>query len=197
MVRLLPKLFKSRTPDATERPPGRLQRFVQDVRGVAALEFAFIAPPFFLLLFSMFEVGLTYTADVVLQNAVSDTARKIRTGQVQSAGLTREQFREMVCDEISILLSCDQRLQIDVRRFTAFTGAGFTNPLDNDGNYRNDYKFEPGAPCDVVLVRAFYAWDPITPGLGDYMGTMAGGARLLQGTAAVRNEPFESAGPLC
>ncbi len=167
------------------------------MRGVAALEFGFIAPPFFFLLFSMFEVGLTYTADVVLQSAVSDTARQIRTGQVQSAGLTRQQFRALVCDEIKILLACDQRLQIDVRRFTAFTGAGFTNPLDSAGNFRSDYKFEPGSPCDVVLVRAFYAWDPVTPGLGDFMATMSGGSRLLQGTAAVRNEPFQSAGPLC
>lgn len=175
----------------------RLPRFLRDTKGAAALEFAFIAPPFFLLLFSMFEVGLTYTADAVLQSAVTDTARRIRTGQVQAAGLTREQFRDMVCQEINVLLSCDQRLQIDVRRFSAFSGAGFTNPLDTAGNFRNDYKFEPGSPCDVVLVRAFYAWDPVTPGLGDFMATMSGGSHLLQGTAAVRNEPFESAGPVC
>ncbi len=199
MLRLFSTLFGRRTTrfEGVASRPGAVRRFLQDVRGAAALEFGFIAPPFFLLLFSMFEVGLTYTADAVLQSAVTDTARKIRTGQVQSAGLTREQFRKLVCDEINILLSCDQRLQIDVRRFSAFTGAGFTNPLDEAGNFRNDYKFEPGSPCDVVLVRAFYAWDPVTPGLGDFMANMSGGSRLLQGTAAVRNEPFESAGPVC
>lgn len=197
MVRLLSSIFKRRKERTPERPPGRLSRFARDIRGVAALEFGLIAPPFFVLLFSMFEVGLTYTADAVLQSAVNDTARMIRTGQVQSENLTREQFRELVCEQINILLSCDQRLQIDVRKFTAFSGAGFTSPLDGNGNFRNDYRYEPGSPCDVVLVRAFYAWDPVTPGLGDYMSNMAGGGRLLQGTAAVRNEPYQVGGPVC
>jgi len=199
VVRLLSTLFKRREQAETRgvRPPGRLARFTRDVRGVAALEFGFIAPPFFALLFSMFEVGLTYTADAVLQNAVNETSRMIRTGQVQNGGFTKQQFRQLVCDNINVLLNCDQRLQIDVRKFTAFNAASFSNPLDGNGNFRNDYKYEPGAPCDVILVRAFYAWDPVTPGLGDYMSNMGGGGRLLQGTAAVRNEPFLVGGPVC
>lgn len=205
MARLFWPLGKKRAvkPAETARPAGRLRRFARDVRGVAALEFAMIAPPFFFLLFSMFEVGLTYTADAVLQSAVNDTARMIRTGQVQTAGMTRQMFRDEVCERISILLTCDERLQIDVRRFTAFTGAGFTSPLDANGNFRNDFRYEPGTPCDVVLVRAFYKWDPVTPGLGDAMKNMGrdsegnSTSRLLQGTAAIRNEPFESAGATC
>lgn len=193
---MLSTLFK-KGKSAQPRKPGRLRRFMRDVRGVAALEFGFIAPPFFFLLFSMFEVGLTYTADAVLQSAVNDTARMIRTGQVQSQSLTREQFRTLVCENISVLLSCDARLQIDVRRFTAFGGAGFSDPLDSNGNFRDDYRFEPGNPCDVILVRAFYEWDPVTPGLGDYMSNMGSGGRLLMGTAAVRNEPYEVGGPSC
>lgn len=196
MVRFLSGLFKKHK-RARPPAPGRISRFVRDVRGVAALEFGFIAPPFFFLLFSMFEVGLTYTADAVLQSAVNETARMIRTGQVQSAGLTREQFRILVCNNIDVLLNCDQRLQIDVRKFSAFNAANFNSPLDTNGNFRNDYRYEPGLPCDVVLVRAFYQWDPVTPGLGDFMANMGGGGRLLQGTAAVRNEPFLVGGPVC
>ena len=60
MVRVLSTLFKRREA-GSRRAPGQLGRLMRDVRGVAALEFGFIAPPFFLLLFSMFEVGLTYT----------------------------------------------------------------------------------------------------------------------------------------
>lgn len=181
----------------------RLHRFARDVRGVAALEFAFIAPPFFLLLFSMFEVGLTYTADTVLQSAVNETSRMVRTGQVQGTNLTRLEFRQLVCDRINIFLNCDERLQIDVRRFSSFSGAGFTDPLDASGEFRDDFRFEPGAPCDVILVRAFYKWDPVTPGLGSALKNMGSDAEgnatshLLQATAAVRNEPYESAGPTC
>ncbi|MFT3809940.1 MAG: pilus assembly protein [Micropepsaceae bacterium] len=193
---MLSTLFRKRK-SAEAGEPGGLRGFMRDVRGVAALEFGFIAPPFFLLLFSMFEVGLTYTADAVLQSAVNDTARMIRTGQVQSKHMKPEEFRDLVCGEIKVLLSCDERLQIDVRRFTAFGGAGFSSPLDSNGNFRDDYRFEPGMPCDVILVRAFYEWDPVTPGLGDYMSNMGGGGRLLMGTAAVRNEPYLVGGSSC
>jgi hypothetical protein len=198
LVRILGTLFKRRksadTPSAPRRTFGR---FIRDVRGSAALEFGFIAPPFFMILFSMFEVGLTFTADAVLQNAVNETARMIRTGQVQSGGVSQIMFRQLVCDNINVLLNCDERLQIDVRKFTAFNAASFTNPLDANGNFRTDYKYEPGVPCDVILVRAFYRWDPVTPGLGDFMSNMGGGGRLLQGTAAIRNEPYQVGGPIC
>ena len=179
---------------------GRVRRFLRDIRGVAALEFAMLGPPFFLILFSMFEVGMTYTADTLLQNAVNETARLIRTGEVNAANTTPEQFRRMVCDRINVLLACDNHLKIDVREFTNFSGSGFTSPLAADGTYRpdSDFRFQPGAPCSVVLVRAFYAWDPITPGLGEAMGNMNNGSQqLLQGTTAVRNEPFDRTRPVC
>lgn len=197
--------FHDRTPKAASpaerRQCGRVRRFLRDTRGVAALEFSMLAMPFFLLLFSMFEVGLTYTADTLLQNAVNETARRIRTGEVQSdPTMTAEKFRDMVCDHISVLLACDDHLKIDVREFTSFGGAGFTSPLTSGGSFRpdTDFKFEPGEACAVVLVRAFYAWTPITPGLGEAMGNMGtSGDHLLQGTAAIRNEPYQTSRPTC
>lgn len=196
MVRLMSTMFKRRG-NGAQREPGRIRRFMRDVRGVAAIEFGFIAPPFFFLLFSMFEIGLTYTADAVLQNAVNDTARMIRTGQVDSQDITDVQFRAEVCNRINVLLDCDgDRLQIDVRKFDGFGGAGFSSPLDADGKFRDDYKYEPGGPCDVILVRAFYKWNAVMPGLDRLMSNMKDG-RLLMGTAAIRNEPYIVGGSSC
>ena len=63
-----------------------------------------------------------------LQNAVNETSRMIRTGQVQSdATMTPQKFRDMVCERISILLACDENLKIDVREFTSFGGTGFSD----------------------------------------------------------------------
>mgnify|MGYP000865335128 CR=1 FL=1 len=201
-MRLWP--FHSRTKRSETRTApqkaGRAKRFLKDTRGVAALEFAMLGPPFFLLLLSMFEVGMTYTADTLLQNAVNETSRMIRTGQVQSdATMTPQKFRDMVCERISILLACDENLKIDVREFTSFGGTGFSDPLTSGGTFRpdTDFRFEPGQPCSVVLVRAFYSWTPITPGLGDAMANMSNGAHLLQATAAIRNEPFSTSRPTC
>src|SRR5438132_14309500 len=93
--------------------------------GSAAVEFALIAPVFFLLLFAIFETGMLFFADMTLENGVAVTARLIRTGQAQSAGMTQAQFRTALCRQISFPLSCSSsQLYIDVRSFTNFGGAG-------------------------------------------------------------------------
>ena len=73
-------MFRSwrQQPQSTERRKGLIARFWRSSRGAAAVEFSMIAPAFFMILFPMFEIGITFTADAVLQNAVNDAARKIR-----------------------------------------------------------------------------------------------------------------------
>ena len=127
-----------------------------------------------------------------MQNAINETARLIRTGQAQGAGMTRQQFRDEVCERINVLLSCDERLEIDVREFNRFADASFEDPLDANGHFRDDFRYEPGSACSVVLVRGFYAWSPMTPTLGSFLANMADGDRVIQVTTAIRNEPFNN-----
>lgn len=160
------------------------------------MEFAFIAPPFFLLLFSLFEIGTTYLASGSLQNAVNETARMIRTGQVQAVNMTAAQFRVQVCARLDTsVMPCDARLKIDVRKYTNFASVAQPSPLDAGGNWNGNYQFNPGVACDIVLVRLFYQWQTLTPGLGEALVDMQGGALLLQASAAVRNEPYT--GTIC
>lgn len=169
-----------------------LARFRRSTRGSAAVEFAMIAPVFFAFLFPMFEIGITFAADAVLQNAVNDAARQIRTGAVQTGGLTATGFRNLVCENLTVPLTCDDSLlKIDVR-----TGTSFGAALTDDGEFRDDYQFNPGGAGDVVVVRALYAWKPLTPYLGKFMQAMRDGDQgkaILQATAAFRNEPYDGA----
>ena len=55
----------------------------RDERGSAAIEFAIIAPIFFFLMFVIAETALVFIAEQVMDNAVFETARLIRTGQAQ------------------------------------------------------------------------------------------------------------------
>ena len=41
-----------------------------------------IALPFFLLIFAMIEVSLSFTAQQVMANATDDIARQLRTGEI-------------------------------------------------------------------------------------------------------------------
>lgn len=171
---------------------GFLLRFKRDKKGAAVVEFAFVALPFFLLLFAAIDIGLMFFASSTLENGIHTAARRIRTGEVASTGMTSAQFRTLVCNEISALLGCDQRLGLDVRVFDSFANVNFPAAVDQDGNLTGNFQFQPGNPGDVVLVRAFYVWPMLTPVVGEAFANMAGHNRLVQGAVAFRNEPFGS-----
>ena len=71
------------------RASRRSRRWRRDERGSAAVEFAVIAPIFFFLMFVIAETALVFIAEQVMDNAVFETARLIRTGQVQEPPLDR------------------------------------------------------------------------------------------------------------
>ena len=50
--------------------------------------------------------------------------------------MTEAQFRQLVCDRMSALLSCNARLMIDVRRFDNFAGIATPPALDATGKAR-------------------------------------------------------------
>lgn len=169
---------------------GRLR--VRARSGSAMLEFAFIAPIFFLFMMATIEVGIIYLGNFVLQNATNDAARQIRTGQV-TASSGAATFRTLVCNKISPLLACDSNLQIDVETFTSFGAATITNPINTNGTLNaNLNNFQPGTVCSIVLVRAFYTYPVATPLLTPFLVNINSTQHLLTAAAAFRNEPYNS-----
>ncbi len=161
--------------------------------GSAAIEFAFIAPIFFLFLMATLETGLIYLGNFVLQNATDDAARQIRTGQVAASGMTQAQFRTLICNGIAPLLACDANLQIDVETFTSFSAANITNPILASGGLDPTLNnWAPGGVCSIVLVRTFYSWNVATPLLALSLANMSGSTHLLTAAAAFRNEPYNN-----
>lgn len=165
----------------------------QGQRGSAALEFALIAPVFFILLMGIVENGVIFFASSTLQYATDNAARYIRTGQAQSANTTQAQLRTRICNDISPLLSCNSNLQVDVQAYTGYSSANFATATDTSGNLKTTLNnYQPGTACNVVLVRSFYTWNLITPVLSQFLTNMTTGKRLISATAAFRNEPFTS-----
>jgi Flp pilus assembly protein TadG len=172
-------------------------------KGSAAVEFAMIAPIFFVLLMGTMEAGIMFFAQSTLQNALNDTARLVRTGQTAcyttSGGncvpMTAGQFRTALCSEAGILLQdcAGSSLQFDVTAYPAgFGGASNSSPLNGSNNLPTLTNFNVGNPCDVVLVRAFYKWPVLVPGLDYFLINMAGNFHLMATAAAFRNEPFNN-----
>jgi Flp pilus assembly protein TadG len=160
----------------------------QDIKGVTAIEFAFVAPIFALLFFAILEAGLISLTQALLQNAVNDASRSIKVGQVQSTGISQDQFRDAVCEGGFGLIACAD-LIIDVETHKDFTSAQYEPPTNSQGELSQGLSnFVPGKSGDIVLVRALYPWQVITPGITPFLSNMSGGKRLLVATAAFRNE---------
>ena len=176
-----------------------LKRIRRETKGAAGIEFAIIAPVFFLMLWAIFETGLIFFASQTLTHGLQVTSRQIRTGQAASDQLSQSEFRTMVCDQIDYILSCEaDKLYIDVQSFSSFGGVAFPPPVDVDGNFdavnMNHYDIgESGnisGGSSIVLVRAFYVWPLFTPMISQFYANMTGGNRLLSASAAFKNEPF-------
>ena len=170
------------------RSNDRLRRM--DRSGSAIVEFALIAPVFFLLIFAIMEVGIIFFAQSTLQTAANDIARLVRTGQAQNGAMTQTQIQNRVCTDIAPLMGCDQNLRVDVESFTNFGGESFSAPLNASGNFNPDNAYSPGSSCNVVLVRVYYAWPVFTPILTPFLSNMTSNRHLLYAAASFRNEPF-------
>jgi Flp pilus assembly protein TadG len=168
----------------------RIRRFGGDAAGTSTLEFALVATPLLLLLLAILQVAFVYFANFTLESAVDRAARLVRTGQAQT--LNAAQFKNEVCKQLTAPLSCGG-LQIDVRKYSSFSGASsnLTEPLDSSGNAKTGFSYDPGGRGDVMVVRAFYPLDigAILPAEIS-LSNMAGNNRMLVATAAFRNEPF-------
>lgn len=187
--------------DSTEAPDqpmqagdatvGRLAaKLRQDRRGAAMVEFALIALPFLILVFGIFEVGLVTWGGLELDNATSDAARLVRTGQAQSGKFDANRLKQEVCARVSLLFDCTTKLRMDIRTFVTFSAMTAPQPLNAQGAFQDSYSYQPGGPEQIVLMSTYYEWPLLNIVSSMSLGNMGSGNRLLQASAAFQNEPF-------
>jgi Flp pilus assembly pilin Flp len=174
-----------------------LRRWSRDERGVTAIEFAIVAPAFFMFVFGIIGVGLHFFTLSTLEHAVASAARTIRTGEAQTGGVTVGEFKQMVVDNGSGLIN-PSKLQIHVQSKSNWADLTPPKCLTADGKMRppaggggdavGQYAGSAGA---VVLVTACYEWD-IAKALGFLgFGNMEGGSSLIQAATTFRTEPYQ------
>lgn len=172
-----------------------LRRFGRARRGSAAIEFAMVIIPFFLLTFGLAEVAMIGFAQTSLDFAVSETARQIRTGRAQMGGVSQGEIQAQLCDDLNnfIVMTCDANLFLDVDRFNSFVDANNNqDPIQDNEFQPAGMGYTPGAPSDIVVVRAYYRWRIMTPLLEPVFQNVSGGERILVSTMMFRNEPYQS-----
>jgi Flp pilus assembly protein TadG len=173
---------------------GRAPRLRRDESGSAIVEFSFIAPIFFFLIFVIAETALVFIAEHVMDNAVLETARLIRTGQVQNASMSEEDFEEEVCGRMSVFVDCSgSDFFLDVKSYDDFASMDLDAPVEPDNDFVAPGAFEFGGESDIVIVRAYYQW-PTNRIFGSMsLQNLSNGKRLIGSFAAFRNEPYDPA----
>lgn len=184
-------ILKSRS--ASERAVHSfLRRFMRhDESAATAVEFALIIPVFIGCLMFALLLGSAYLSAMTLDAGVMEAGRKIRVGEVDSKGMTRNQFKAMVCEEvITIDNSCEENLILDVR-------SAATIPALPDGEdiYTNGVldpsraQYDPGQSEDYVIVQTFL---PITAlkRVMELLGDVPDEEITVSGTVIFKSEPF-------
>jgi Flp pilus assembly protein TadG len=161
------------------------------------VEFGIVALPFFTLVFAIMQLALVFATDQLLETAVADAARMIRTGQAASAGWGLSQFNAKVCGETFYLISnCSDSsagIQTFVTTSATFASVSISPPVNvTTGKYNASPSYSPAANTgsQIVVVSTYYEYPTLFSSLGLSIADQANGTRLLGAVAAFRTEPF-------
>ena len=153
------------------------RRFVAERDGVAAVEFALIAPAFILLLFGALEVMMIMFTLSLAEGGLREAARFGVTGQELDQVERQKKILRIVEDHTHGLIEVSEA-NVTMTIYPDFTG-------DDTG-----IEGTPGAGAsnDVVFYQLNYEWEYMTPVFAVFAGL--GNSLEMSATVAVRNEPY-------
>ncbi len=176
--------------------------FARDEKGAVAIEFAILALPFFALIYAILETSIVFLAGQILDSAVQDASRRIRTDQPEAA--SGELFRAEICERLYGMFDCS-KLKVRVEVIETFSAAAVVAPIDPECDPEADDEdeieteedcwtiveaYNGGGRDEIVLVQVFYKWPTIVNLPGIDHTTLADGTRLLSAVRVFMNEPF-------
>ncbi|MGB4100859.1 MAG: TadE/TadG family type IV pilus assembly protein [Alphaproteobacteria bacterium] len=172
-----------------------------------AIEFAMLAPAYFLLIIGIMECSLMMFAQHVLESASANASRIGKTGYVG----TNETRQQTIMDTITHLagfIMDPSKIVVTSTTYQSFgsIGAGESfidangngqwetgeNYTDSNGNGQYDTDVGTsgmGNAGDIVVYTISYPWPVMTPVMSDIVGT--NGVLNLASRVVVKNEPYD------
>lgn len=177
--------------------PRRRRTLARDERGATLIEFGLLAPFFFAIVGAILETSVVLLSGQILDSAVQDVGRLIRTGQAQGTIVTAADFRSRVCDRLyGLFPNCSTKLHVEVETIANFDAASISAPVDwTDDDcvgpcWTRDDSYTAGARSSVMMVQVYYKWPIILNMFDVTMSNLPTGERLLGSATVFRNEPF-------
>ena len=191
------------TPSSSAPRRARLRlfaRFRRSEDGATAVEFALISVPFLALLVAILETALLFWTSQVLEEAVSETSRRLLTGEALTrytgnAATNTQAFKNDVCANAPGLVDCS-KLVIDVRSYTSFAnaknGTDGTNPISAGGLNTTGFGYTAPQPQQIVVVRAVLEYPLYFTYWSASLANIGSGRRGIVASATFRTEPFNA-----
>jgi Flp pilus assembly protein TadG len=165
------------------------KRFAKAKEGSTLIEFALLAPVFFMLVMGLVEFVLFQYKTYALNHVVYEATRNLQTGEVQSASDMADAFHEEVCAQAGPMIDCE-KIIFDVRAFDDIDEISYPPPeFDEDGNPMN-FVFQPGGPEQYSVVRASIHHQFITPFMDELFRIGPDMPAIVNAYCVVRNEPW-------
>jgi len=170
------KIFSDQVMQRAERHALRLaKRFKRNEDGATAVEFAFVALPFFALLFGIMELAIVFFVNSALVHATSEAGRHVRVGNFQACG-GADQFKALVCQNMKGLGGCWKNVRIDVVEGASFKTIALpaippVEPRDPDETGADAIPqtpngvFNSNSAGDTIVVRAVLHYRLVLPPL--------------------------------
>jgi Flp pilus assembly protein TadG len=162
--------------------------------GAAAIEFGLLAVPFFMIVGATLETALVFLSSQILDSAVQDAARLIRTGQAHAPNFEREDFRASICQRTYGMFGDCSDMFIDVAPISNFSSAVIAPPVDRtctaDCDWTENEDYDEGETSSYVLVQVYYRWPVMLNFVRVGTEDLADGSRLMGSAIVFRNEPF-------
>ncbi len=170
--------------------PKIVRRFSKNEQGATAVEFAFIAGPFFFLIFAIIESCIYFMATQYLESSVDSVGRSVRTGQIDSTA-TEAEFKQAICDAASQLFDCD-KLQVDLSVAATFDDLKKPPEADDEGAYdATSFGFTPPDAEQIIQITAVYEWPILTNYAAPLATNSSNTWALIMATAVFRSEPYK------
>ena len=198
--------FSDHIMQKAERASLRLaKRFKKEEDGATAVEFAFVALPFFALLFGIMELAIVFFVNSALVHATAEAGRLIRVGNFQACG-GADEFKALVCGNMSGMANCWKNVRIDVVEGDSFKTIAMPAipPVQPRDDTKTGDDATPQTPNgvynaneagDTMVIRSVLHYRLALPPLLTRLDNPAGsGARTMVATTAFRNEPFPADG---
>jgi Flp pilus assembly protein TadG len=164
-------------------------KFARDRKGSAAIEFAILALPFFVVIFAIAEIAVMFFVDSGLDAAVHKAVRQVRVGVAKSGSWNATKFKEVVCAELSYSFGCSTKLKVRATVVTNMSSITKASPIAN-GSLVVTEDFDLGDSGSYVLVQAFLPWDPTFKLYSISSAQLSNGSYVLGTSELIKNEPF-------